>query len=406
MLPEYLEICQKYQEHFSELLDIGCSVVDVPDYSAPQLVRQGEMLDFCAHCAFGRNDELTTHLYGCHEAHRWNGLYIYYCPLGLTFIAASLSSAAGELTGGIVLGPLVMGDMQDTLYDLSAPEMAWAVSRLSSFSTAKVRHIGEILRALTAMITSAPPVNDVMLDKERVLKEIYDAREFHAEIDSHSAEVLLKFENDMHSCVLNGDKTAAMGMINDVLAHIYVYSNYDIGAIRARLLELLVILSRASIEAGTDPVETFRMTEDYIHLIAQHKDADKLALWISGIIRRFILQAFDLARAKHSDVVFKVANHIKRNCAGHLTLDTLAKEVYLSKSYLSSIFKKELGISVTAYITNVRIDKSKRMLLEGKSSMAYIAAQCGFKDQSYFTKVFKKATGISPLRFKYSLKTK
>jgi YesN/AraC family two-component response regulator len=204
----------------------------------------------------------------------------------------------------------------------------------------------------------------------------------------------------MRLSVLSGDKAAAMEMINEVLAHIYVYSNYDIHAIRARLLELLVILSRATIEAGADPGETFRMSEDFIHMVEKYQDADNLALRISDMIRQFMVQAFDLARAKHSDVVFKVTNYIKRNCAEKLPLDMLAKEVFLSKSYLSSIFKHELGISVTSYIMNVRIEKSKRMLLENKSSLAFIAAQCGFKDQSYFTKVFKKATGLSPKKFK------
>jgi YesN/AraC family two-component response regulator len=98
--------------------------------------------------------------------------------------------------------------------------------------------------------------------------------------------------------------------------------------------------------------------------------------------------------------VFKITNYIKKNCAEKLTLDSLAKEVYLSKSYLSSIFKQETGMSLTAYITKVRVEKSKKMLLEDGVSLAIISSQCGFKDQSYFTKVFKKETGVSPKRFR------
>jgi len=189
-------------------------------------------------------------------------------------------------------------------------------------------------------------------------------------------------------------------MINEMLAHIYVYSNFDIGAIKARLLELLVILSRATIEAGAGPAETFRLSENFFVQVEQNVDADQLAFWISDIVRRFILQAFDLAQVKHSDVVFKITNYIKKNCAEKLTLDSLAKEVYLSKSYLSSVFKQETGMSLTAYITKVRIEKSKRLLLEENIGLAIIASQCGFKDQSYFTKVFKKETGMSPKRYR------
>ncbi|MDR1589027.1 MAG: helix-turn-helix domain-containing protein [Oscillospiraceae bacterium] len=400
MTPELLEVCEKYQDHFSSLLDVGCKIVDVPEYGAPRLIPLVEAQDFCANCSYKRGDELPTHLYGCHEARRWDGLYIYYCPLGLTFVAAALLSSSGDLMGGLILGPIVMGDMQDVLYDLPVLDMAWAVSKLSVFSTKKVRHISEILCATVSQIPARVTGVSAAFDKERAFKEIYDAKKQYSALDARSAKMLLRFEKEMRLTVLSGDKTVAMEMINEVLAHIYVYSNYDTNAIRARLLELLVILSRAAIEAGADPGETFRMSEDYIHMVEKYQNSDNLALRISDMIRQFMVQAFDLARAKHSDVVFRVTNYIKRNCAEKLALDMLAKEVFLSKSYLSSIFKHELGISVTSYIMNVRVEKSKRMLLENKSSLAFIATQCGFKDQSYFTKVFKKATGLSPRKFK------
>ena len=189
-------------------------------------------------------------------------------------------------------------------------------------------------------------------------------------------------------------------MLNEVLAHVYVYSNYDINSIKARMLELLVMLSRATIEAGADSNEVFRLSESYIRQIEGNNDVDQLAVWISDIVRRFIIQAFDLAQVKHSDVVFKITNYIKKNCQEKLTLDTLAREVYLSKSYLSSIFKEETGISLTDYITNVRIEKSKKLLTREGIAISEIAMLCGFKDQSYFSKVFKKETGISPKKFR------
>ena len=401
MMPRLQEKCEKYQKHFSELLEIGCKIVDVPENEPPCLLYQDELKNFCAHCTF-KTDELQTHLYGCHEAHRWNGKYIYYCPLGLTFIAASISGNSGALTGGLILGPFVMGDVDDALVDLPDPKMAWAVSQISEFSTAKIQHISEILSVVTAHISGVEhqKLQNLLYDQEKILKEIYVAKDYYEDMDTQSADMLLQFEKDLRIAVLRGEKNTALQMLNEMLAHIYVYSNFDISAIKARLLELLVILSRATIEAGADPTETFRLSENFILQIESYVDVDQLAFWISDIVRRFIVQAFDLAQVKHSDVVFKITNYIKKNCAEKLTLDSLAKEVYLSKSYLSSIFKQETGMSLTAYITKVRVEKSKKMLLEDGVSLAIISSQCGFKDQSYFTKVFKKETGVSPKRFR------
>ena len=398
MRQELFEECEKYRQHFSDLLEIGCKIVDLPDNGAAYLSPKIDLKDFCAYCTHGKNKGLTTHLYGCHEAHRWNGKYIYYCPLGLTFAAASISDNKGAITGGIVIGPIVMGDKEDVLYDMPAPEMTWAVSQLSAFSTNKVRHISEILYAVAVHIsdTDRDKRENPLQNQEKLLYEINIAKESYADGDTKSAELLLKFENELHYAMLRGEKASALQMLNEMLAHIHVYSNFDVRAIKARLLELLVIFSRATIEAGADPAETFRLSEDFISQIERYTDVDQLALWISDIARRFIIQAFDLAQVKHSDVVFKITNYIKRNYSEKLSLDSLAKEVFISKSYLSSIFKKETGMSLTAYISKVRVEKSKKLLLEDSASLAYISSQCGFKDQSYFTKVFKKETGVSP----------
>ncbi|MCL2125952.1 MAG: AraC family transcriptional regulator [Oscillospiraceae bacterium] len=397
--------CEKYRQHFMDLLEIGCKIVDLPENAPAYLSPKDDLKDFCTHCTYGKNKGLTTHLYGCHEAHRWNGKYIYYCPLGLTFTAASVSDSSGAITGGLVIGPIIMGDMQDVLYDMPAPEMAWAVAQLSVCSTQKVRHISEILAAVAARISDS--VRDgrenPLQNQEKLLNEINIAKESYADGDTKSAEMLLRFENDLHNAMLRGEKTVALQMINELLAHVYVYSNFDIKAVKARLLEMLVVLSRATIEAGADPAETFRLSEDFISQIEQYSDVDQLALWISDIVRRFVVQAFDLAQIKHSDVVFKTTNYIKKNYSEKLSLDSLAREVFLSKSYLSSIFKKETGMSLTAYITKVRVEKSKKLLLENNTSLAYISSQCGFKDQSYFTKVFKKETGVSPKRFRNNI---
>ena len=404
MTTELIEECEKYRMHFADLLEIGCKLVNIPESAPAYIYPREDLRDFCAHCTHGDNKGLTTHLYGCHEAHRWNGSYIYYCPLGLTFIAAAISGDSGDVTGGIVVGPIVMGDMQDVLYDIPAPDMVWAVSQLDTVSTNKVRHISEILSAVTARIEDSgrQKRDNQLYDQERLLKQINIAKDRYADGDVKSAEMLLEFEKELQYAVMHGEKSSALRMLNEMLAHIYVYSNFDIRAIKARLLELLVILSRATIEAGADPSETFRLSEDFISQIEQLADIDQLALWISDIVRRFVVQAFDLATVKHSDVVFKTTNYIKRNCAEKLSLDSLAKEVFLSKSYLSSIFKKETGMSLTAYITKVRVEKSKKLLLENSASLAHISSQCGFKDQSYFTKVFKKETGVSPKRYRDS----
>jgi YesN/AraC family two-component response regulator len=402
MTPQLRDKCEKYQRHFSELLKVPCSIIDLPANEPPCYLRDENGDDFCTKCKYHKNpdlkDELTTRLYGCNEAHRWNGKYIYYCPMGLVFIAASLIDEFSSMTGGIVIGPLVMGDHQDVLFDLPDQEMAEDIKNIKTYSTQEVYHISEILTCVCSEISGVEEqkYRNPMFDQEKILKEIYIAKDYYEDTSAQNADSLLEFEKGLRAAFLRGEKNTALEMLNEMLAHIYVYSNYDINSVKARMLELLVVLSRATIEAGADTSEVFRLSEGYIRQIERGNDIDQLAVWMSDIVRRFIIQAFDLAQVKHSDVVFKVTNYIKRNCNEKLSLDALAREVYLSKSYLSSMFKEETGISLTEYITKVRIEKSKRLLTENSISISAIAMQCGFKDQSYFTKVFKKRRAQAP----------
>jgi AraC-like DNA-binding protein len=400
MLPSLYEKCEQFQEHFSGLLDIHCEILDV---DPPKLTGQNRPGHFSTHCSYEKRDELTTHLYGCREARRWNGKYIYYCPLGLVFVSSSLVDSGGKLVGGLVLGPIVMGDPQDVMQDLLEPGMAPAVACLSSYTPKKVRHIAEILASVTAEISGVEhqKLKNLLYEQDKILNAIYSAKERHEE-KSDSIDSLLRFEKQLRISVVSADKASASRLLNELLGHIFCSSQFDIHAVRARTLELLVILSRATIEAGADAAEIFSQSEEFIRQVEAQNDADELCGWISGVLHRFISQAFDFAHVKHSDVVHKVMDYIKKNYDGKLSLGSLARQVFLSKSYLSSIFKSETGMSLTAYISRVRVERSKQFLMDERISLAVVANQCGFEDQSYFTKVFKKETGVSPKRFRDS----
>ena len=96
----------------------------------------------------------------------------------------------------------------------------------------------------------------------------------------------------------------------------------------------------------------------------------------------------------------KITAFIKSNYMHKISLGDIAEHVYMSKSYISKIFNEEMHMSISSYINKVRIDKSKHLLLDDSMTIADIASLTGFEDQSYFTKQFKTATGLSPKKFR------
>ena len=75
---------------------------------------------------------------------------------------------------------------------------------------------------------------------------------------------------------------------------------------------------------------------------------------------------------------------------------SVAREVHLSESYFSTLFKKRCGTSFTEYLNAVRIEESKRLLAQGDLNVTEAAVRVGFASQSYFSKVFRRVTGMSP----------
>ena len=394
---ELIEKSEKYCECFESLCGAECVVFDVGEIKTLFQCPNGTgFCDGCSHC-----QAQYSYLYGCHEAYRWNGKYIYYCPAGLVFIASPLSDITGELTGGMVVGPIVMGEPQDTLSELPQ-DLHKSIQALPVFSTRKTNHIAETLSLITSSISGLPHsrMGNFVYEQEQLLKDIYSVRE--RSLSEARNPYPIEDEKKLQAMIRNRDKAGSQKMINQLLSHIFLASDFELDEIKARVIELVVLLSRATIDAGADINEIFRFSQNYFHDIEQFHSIEELGVWLTGIMHRFINYSFDFRQIKHADSVYKVMEYVRDNFDKKLTLDEIARNVYLSRSYLSRVFKEETGQNLSAYINFVRIDKSKIMLMDSNVNLADIANLCGFEDQSYFIRVFKKLVGVSPKKYRDS----
>lgn len=89
-------------------------------------------------------------------------------------------------------------------------------------------------------------------------------------------------------------------------------------------------------------------------------------------------------------------NYIGANFTKKISINDIAKEINLSQFYFIRIFKQAVGATPTQYINSLRCNKAKQMLKNKKHSINEIAVQCGFENASYFSKTFKKYTGMLP----------
>lgn len=98
--------------------------------------------------------------------------------------------------------------------------------------------------------------------------------------------------------------------------------------------------------------------------------------------------------------VYLIADYISEHYCDSLTLEFLANKFYLSKCYLSRIFKEVTGHGLNEYINILRIQKAKQLLEETSLNISEIAAYTGYKSTTYFEKIFKIYFSVSPLKYR------
>lgn len=389
---------QKYARHLSSLFQTNCRVVDYVNQCFVGEIYGGGYY-YGNTCKNPTCSLLATYTYGCSEAYRWGGRYIYYCHEGFVFVASSVSDDIGNLAGGLVLGPIVMGSMDDALADMAAPENADKLSHMANLTTREVNDIAEIMAAITEYISGVAHslMGNVSYRQEDILQAIYAEKKMSEE-DSFSYPIDL--EKKLQTVIHEGDKQGAQALLNDLLAKIFLISNFDMEDSKIRIIELLTVLSRATIDAGADSNEIIWFNTGCVKQLQKCRTVDELSMWITEIMHRFINYAFDFSSVKHSDTVYKVIEYIRANYYKKISLDEIARYVNFSKTYLSRIFKEETGENISMYINKIRIEKAKLLLSDKGTSLVDVANMVGFEDQSYFTKVFKAITGIPPKKYK------
>ena len=107
-----------------------------------------------------------------------------------------------------------------------------------------------------------------------------------------------------------------------------------------------------------------------------------------------------IPKVRESDkIVFDVSDYIRNNYFENVSLKTLCEKFAVSESHLSRKFKEVSGTGINEYITSVRILNAEILLKENKYSITEIASKCGFNDSNYFSTVFKRIKGVTPLKF-------
>lgn len=103
---------------------------------------------------------------------------------------------------------------------------------------------------------------------------------------------------------------------------------------------------------------------------------------------------------KTTSVTEKICQYIDQHYKEEIRRDDLGELVYLNTDYMSRMFKKEVGVSISTYILQKRVEEAKKLLSQSNLPINTVSIYVGYSNFSYFTKMFKENTGYSPLEYR------
>lgn len=147
------------------------------------------------------------------------------------------------------------------------------------------------------------------------------------------------------------------------------------------------------------PVDIQRARESFFKLTFIDQEKLKSVLDMMHIVAKYIIDS-EMIRISSLSSIERIIEYIKNHYMEEITLDDLAKMVYLSPTYLSYLFKKQLGVTFKEYLINIRLKKSKELIETTDLPIGEISKMVGIEDQNYFSRLFKRKYGVSPMNYK------
>ena len=169
--------------------------------------------------------------------------------------------------------------------------------------------------------------------------------------------------------------------------------------IRLKVLEFVLYAEHLAYDKG-GMVYQFKDREDYLPSILRMEELTSLRSWFVEKIEIACRNVVS-KRSEKSDSLVEIAkDYINCNYDKDLSLDDVSRRVDISPYYFSKIFKEGTGKNFVEYLTLVRIEKAKELLVNTEHSMKEICIMVGYSEPNYFSRSFKKNVGVTPTEYK------
>lgn len=166
------------------------------------------------------------------------------------------------------------------------------------------------------------------------------------------------------------------------------------------LIILKTLLRKAAESGGVHPLHIHRLSSQYASRIENIRSTKESLTLQEEMIRSYCQLVKRHSLNKYSFYVGQAITLVQYDLTADLRLKTIAEQLNVNSSYLSNLFHREYGCTLTEFVNRQRIDRSISLLQQTSKPVQEIAAECGIHDVNYFIKLFKKQTGFTPKHYR------
>lgn len=215
----------------------------------------------------------------------------------------------------------------------------------------------------------------------------------------YDEEFPVEMEKSIFRYLEEGKEKECVQEMNDFFDWMLAHYAEDMNNIRLKVLEYIIWGEKKAFEAGAVNYG-FSYRRDYLDVAMACKNYEELRKWFLDKMVNACRAIRDQKEERSNSAAKKAMLYIQENYSKDISLDDVSGLVNISPYYFSKIFKEETGENFIEYLTKIRIEKAKELLVKPDISIKEAGIRSGYTDPNYFSRIFKKQTDMTPSEYK------
>lgn len=227
----------------------------------------------------------------------------------------------------------------------------------------------------------------------------------HLKLDTNFLHPPVLLEKKILYHITQGDTKTSLKILEEINQPTRTHLADDpIRSLQNSIIISISLFTRAVLNAGVNYEDAFDETDHLIRQISKLSDEEELLELERSVVKSFCkkVKAHHM-NSKHSYHISRVKSYVAKNINKKISSKDIAQALSLNQSYLAKLFKQEMNITLTYFITLEKINAAKELIEFSNLSFSNIASLLCFTDQSHFTRQFKMITQLTPKAYLHQL---